>query len=133
MIPLCSSKFCKNPTLSVKTLWYGLCDKHIKLLNEDNVYIGICWDCNSITMVGKKTIEIPDKYLFSKGCEFCKNEDLLSSFDDRGIKWMTVKHWRYPAGERPSCLSDICVGPPKTLLAKEEVKLYPTFWRRNGE
>lgn len=72
----CSLSYCDNPLSTLSSIATGICEEHQKELQSDKYSVGICWDCNRITVID----EIPhklkrvwkDKYLFTKGCSQCK-------------------------------------------------------------
>jgi hypothetical protein len=63
-----------------------LCEEHQKELQSDKHLVGVCWNCNRITVID----EIPhklkkvwkDKYLFTKGCTHC-------TLDGEDNAWLT--------------------------------------------
>lgn len=86
----CDCYKCLNILGTFDEVMSGVCEGHFKLLNDDDNYIGICNNCLKITIVGnrndsKGNLIIKDKYIFSKGCRHCTNNE------EDNINWMTIK------------------------------------------
>lgn len=86
----CDCYKCPNILETVDEVVSGVCEEHFELLNDDDNYIGICNNCLKITIVGTKEdskgkFRIKDKYIFSKGCRHCTNNE------ESNISWMTIK------------------------------------------
>lgn len=86
----CSLDYCKNSLSSLSSLGTGLCDEHLKELQSDKHVVGVCWNCNRITVID----EIPhrlkkewqDKYLFTKTCSHCAE-------NGKDNAWITFKRF----------------------------------------
>jgi len=86
----CSLDYCTNSLSSLSSLASGICDQHQKELESDKHLVGVCWNCNRITVID----EIPhklkrvwqDKYLFTKGCSHC-------TLDGEDNAWITFKRF----------------------------------------
>jgi hypothetical protein len=62
-----------------------VCDYHYRFIKDDDFWVGVCWVCGTVTAVGPREDLIKDKYIFSKGCKRCtENEEM-------NISWMTIK------------------------------------------
>jgi hypothetical protein len=79
----CSCYKCNNYIGEGWSALFGVCPAHLMLLLDTHYYIGICWNCGSISYIGDRVYVIRDKYIFSRGCKVCGNEDL-------SIQWMTL-------------------------------------------
>lgn len=86
----CDCFGCDNELRTFDEVMSNICDSHRTLLEDDDNYAGVCWNCCRVTIVGprrnaKGKMIIPDKYIFSKSCRHC------SSDEHAGIDWMTIK------------------------------------------
>ena len=101
----CNCYGCNNELLTLEEVKNKICQGHMEMARSDENFVGICWECGRITLVesrqwNEKTGEyrIPDKYIFSKGCQFCTGSDQAN------IDWMTI-----PGESKQRILSDIAV------------------------
>lgn len=87
--PTCTCNGCHNVLKTFQEVALGICEDHRNLLTSKGHYGGVCWNCGIITGV----YEVPrrldriltEKYLFSKGCSKCSNEQ------DADVSWITIK------------------------------------------
>jgi hypothetical protein len=80
---------------------------HITMLRDEAYLVGICWQCNEITLVEPKeqgkNLFIKDKYLFSKGCRHCTGNE------ESNLDWMTIPKEQL----KERVLSQVMVSPTK--------------------
>lgn len=86
----CDCYQCSNTLRSYDEVISGICEPHFELAVKDENYIGVCWNCLRITLIGtrldnKDRLVIKDKYIFSKGCRHCTGNE------EDNISWMTIK------------------------------------------
>jgi len=76
----------------------------MQLLEDDDYFAGICWECCTVTFIGNryravkregtykrfKELVIKDKYIFSKGCEKCTGNV------NSNVDWMTINSTSLP-------------------------------------
>lgn len=85
-------ELCETVLSSTSELASGLCTRHIELLGKDDVIVGVCWNCNSIT----HHQEIPEylndsfteKYLFTRKCTHCNGTP------KDNIAWITFEKFK---------------------------------------
>jgi len=85
----CNCLRCENILSNYEEYKSGICDAHAELLSDDRYYVGVCWECSTITYVGPRynmhhELIIKDKYIFSKGCRACTGNETDN------INWMTI-------------------------------------------
>lgn len=80
-------EYCGAVLSSSIELATGLCVEHQKLLGRDNSIVGMCWNCNSVTLIQERPRHLreafTEKYIFSKKCSKCggtkkDNEDWIT-------------------------------------------------------
>lgn len=84
----CDCYGCGNGLTTFDEVMYGICEEHRALMDDDDNYIGVCWNCLKATIIGprrsnKGELIIKDKYIFSKTCRHCKE-------GSSGLDWMTI-------------------------------------------
>jgi len=84
----CNSFGCPNALESIEEMVIGLCSIHLKMLRSEDCFAGICWECGNITLIESKEqgkdLFISNKYIFSKGCRHCTDNE------ENGLSWMTI-------------------------------------------
>lgn len=86
----CTCYGCRRKSNTFWAAYLGVCEYHLKLLADDDYWVGVCWECGSITAVDPKEDLIKDKYIFSKGCIRCTGNEEMN------ISWMTIKEETKP-------------------------------------
>ena len=81
----CNSINCNQVLNSMDEVKATLCESCQKNIIKENFYVGVCWKCNSITLVEKRPEYLKDKYIFSKGCVKCTNKR------ENNVSWITLK------------------------------------------
>ena len=87
----CTVYGCRRKLISLWGSILGICDHHYNFIDNDDFWVGICWNCCTVTAMGpretfykKERSFIKDKYIFSKGCKECTDDEKMN------ISWMTI-------------------------------------------
>jgi hypothetical protein len=80
----CNAYKCSLTLETFDEIQLGVCDKHRELMLRRDTFIGVCWNCCKVSMVGDRQNVIKDKYIFSKGCKSCGKEG-------ESLNFMTIK------------------------------------------
>ena len=87
----CNCYHCENDLLTLDEVKNQICNGHLDNVSKEDYFVGICWYCGNITTVESrrwdprhKCFVIPSKYIFSKGCKSCTQDE------ENNIKWMTI-------------------------------------------
>jgi len=102
---ICNSYGCRHELLTVREVKNRICEPHRRLLENDAIFAGVCWNCGTITIVEsrqwdnkKEEYYIRDKYIFSKGCRCCTENE------EDNINWMTI-----PGERKERIISDVAI------------------------
>lgn len=91
----CEYHYCDEPLKTGDEIVTGLCGRHLDCILSKKYFVGICWQCGSITMIQshqeQKNYPISEKYIFAKGCVKCTGDT------QNGISWMTIKRSTPPS------------------------------------
>lgn len=87
----CSLDYCTNQLSSLSSIAMGMCEQHQKELESDKYLVGVCWNCNRITVIDEIPRKLKDvykeKYIFTKGCTHC-------TIDGEDNAWLTLKRFQ---------------------------------------
>lgn len=85
----CANIDCQVQLKTAPEIKTGLCLDCQAMLDKKNTYAGLCWNCNSITLIGeipKRLIGVlNEKYLFTRKCSNC-----IGTHKDN-IEWLTFQ------------------------------------------
>lgn len=84
----CTIVGCEKLIEDIDGIVTGLCPNHRELLYAaytKDALIGVCWNCNTITILESKPPNVKDNYIFSKTCKQC-SPNMFST----GLNWMSL-------------------------------------------
>lgn len=88
----CCVNNCPNQILADEEIATRMCTFHINLLTRRGYFVGICWDCDSITglyKIQRRLLGIlTERCLFSKGCSKCSNNP------NADTTWITILKYK---------------------------------------
>jgi hypothetical protein len=91
----CGFLDCDTKLETADEIVMGLCGRHMEDISSDQYFVGVCWQCGSITLIqsryDQRQFPMKEKYLFARGCAKCTGDPHES------FMWMTINRKSSPA------------------------------------
>lgn len=92
----CCVNDCYNEITTFEEVATGICTEHRNLLTRKGHFVGVCWNCSSITgiyRIQRRLLGILTEHcLFSKGCSKCSKEPHAET------SWITLSKYKPKTG-----------------------------------